>query len=190
MICPLTRSRRLTLNFEFQYPIGRDHCRYVVVFFVGSSRFSRGWSSDGWPRDASWKRSGFSSRRPSRHPLHGRNDMKTSENRFSRQKHAHKQREKGLSCHHASPLYIPDAPATPAYQKRSSSTKCGTLRYGQAPSGALRYAQVPSETLYFNIGPTVHKRLKRHNSRNRHNRLKSHGHPLVFQRSSTAPTAQ
>ena len=68
--------------------------------------------------------------------------------------------------------------------------ECGTLRYAQAPSGALRYAQAPSETLCFNIGPTVHKRLKRHNSRNRHNRLKSHGHPLLFQRSSTAPKAQ
>ena len=45
----------------------------------------------------------FSSRRPSRHPLHGRNDMKTSKKRFSRQKHAHKQRKKGLSCHHAPP---------------------------------------------------------------------------------------
>ena len=51
--------------------------------------------------------------------------------------------------------------------------------------GTLRYAQVPSETLCFNIGPTVHKRLKRHNSRNRHNRLKSHGHPPLLQRSST-----
>ena len=45
----------------------------------------------------------FSSRRPSKHPLHGRNDMKTSKKRFSRQKHAHKQRKKGLSCHHAPP---------------------------------------------------------------------------------------
>ena len=35
----------------------------------------------------------FSSRRPSRYPLHGRNDMKTSKKRFSRQKHAHKQRK-------------------------------------------------------------------------------------------------
>ena len=45
----------------------------------------------------------FSSRRPSRYPLHGRNDMKTSKKRFSRQKHAHKQRKQGLSCHHAPP---------------------------------------------------------------------------------------
>ena len=87
-----------------------------MVFFVGSSRFSRGWSSDGWPRDASWNRSGFSSRRPSRHPLHGRNDMKTSENRFSRQKHAHKQRKQGLSCHHAPPQspQPPQEPRTPS----------------------------------------------------------------------------
>ncbi len=72
---------------------------------------------------------------------------------------------------------------------RYAQAPSGALRYGQAPSGALRYAQVPSETLCFNVGPTVHKRLKHHNSRNCHNRLKSHGHPPLFQRSSTAPTA-
>ena len=67
--------------------------------------------------------------------------MKTSENRFSRQKHAHKQRKQGLSCHHASPLYF-YAPATPAYQKRSGSTNAahsGTLRHHQVHSGTLRY---------------------------------------------------
>ncbi len=124
-----------------------------MVFFVGYSRFSRGWSSDEWPRDASWKRSGFSSRRPSRHPLHGRNDMKTSENRFSRQKHAHKQRKKGLSCHHALPLYF-YAPATPTYQKRSGSTNAahsGTVRHHQVHSGALRCTQVHSGALRYSL---------------------------------------
>ena len=68
--------------------------------------------------------------------------MKTSENRFSRQKHAHKQREKGLSCHHALPLYF-YAPATPTYQKRSGSTNAahsGTVRHHQVHSGTLRYS--------------------------------------------------
>ena len=49
-------------------------------------------------------------------------------------------------------------PASPAYQKRSSSTNAahsGTVRRAQAPSGTIRYAQVLSETLCFNIGPTV-----------------------------------
>ena len=42
--------------------------------------------------------------------------MKTSENRFSRQKHAHKQRKKGLSCHHALPRspQPPQEPRTPS----------------------------------------------------------------------------
>ena len=127
----------------------------------------------------------FSSRRPSRHPLHGRNDMKTSKKRFSRQKHAHKQRKKGLSCHHAPPLYIR------TFQPLQSARSCPVprMRHAQVRSGTIRYAQVLSETLCFNVGPTVHKRLKRHNSRNCHKRLKSHGHPPLFQRSSTAPTA-
>ena len=78
----------------------------------------------------------FSSRRPSRHPLHGRNDMKTSKKRFSRQKHAHKQRKKGLSCHHASPLYIQTLqPLQPA---RSGPVL--RMRHGQALSGTLRYS--------------------------------------------------
>ena len=78
----------------------------------------------------------FSSRRPSRHPLHGRNDMKTSKKRFSRQKHAHKQRKQGLSCHHAPPLYIwtllPLQPAKSGLVLR--------MRHCQALSGTLRYS--------------------------------------------------
>ena len=128
----------------------------------------------------------FSSRRPSRHPLHGRNDMKTSKRRFSRQKHAHKQRKKGLSCYHAPPLYI----WTLQLPQPARSGLVPRMRHAQVRSGTIRCTQVLSETLYFNIGPSVHKRLKHHNSRNRHNLLKSHGHPPLFQRSSTAPTAQ
>ena len=124
--------------------------------------------------------------RLSRHPLPGRNDMKTSKRRFSRQKHAHKQRKQGLSCHHAPPLYIwTFHPLQPA-----RSCPVPRMRHAQVRSGTIRCTPVLSETLYFNIGPTVHKRLKHHNSRNCHNRLKSHGHPPLFQRSSTAPTAQ
>ena len=127
--------------------------------------------------EAKWR---FSSRRPSRHPLHGRNDMKTSKRRFSRQKHAHKQRKKGLSCHHAPPLYIRTFhPLQPA-----RSGPVPRMRHAQVRSGTIRCTQVLSETLCFNVGPTV---FKRHD---RNNRLKSHGHPPLFQRSSTAPTAQ
>ena len=93
----------------------------------------------------------FSSRRPSRHPLHGRNDIKTSKKRFSRQKHAHKQRKQGLSCHHAPPLYIQTLqPLQPA-----KSGPVPRMRHAQARSGTIRYAQVLSETLCFNVGPTV-----------------------------------
>ena len=78
----------------------------------------------------------FSSRRPSRHPLHGRNDMKTSKKRFSRQKHAHKQREKGLSCHHAPPLYIR------TFQPLQSARSCpdSWMRDNQGRSGTLQNA--------------------------------------------------
>ena len=79
---------------------------------------------------------GVFSRRPSRHPLHGRNDMKASKKRFSRQKHAHKQRKQGLSCHHAPPLYIwtllPLQPAKSGLVLR--------MRHDQALSGTLRYS--------------------------------------------------
>ena len=78
----------------------------------------------------------FSSRRPSRHPLHGRNDMKTSKKRFSRQKHAHKQRKKGLSCHHAPPLYIR------TFQPLQSARSCPVprMRHAQVRSGTIRYS--------------------------------------------------
>ena len=90
-------------------------------------------------------------RRPSKHSLHGRNDMKTSKKRFSRQKHAHKQRKKGLSCHHAPPLYIR------TFQPLQSARSCPVprMRHAQVRSGTIRYAQVLSETLCFNTGPTV-----------------------------------
>ena len=79
---------------------------------------------------------GVFSRRPSRHPLHGRNDMQTSKKRFSRHKHAHKQRKKGLSCHHAQPLYIRTfQPLQPA-----RSGPVPRMRHGQTPSGTLRYS--------------------------------------------------
>ena len=113
--------------------------------------------------------------RLSRHPLPGRNDMKTSKRRFSRQKHAHKQRKQGLSCHHTSPLYIQTF--QPLQSARSGPVP--RMRHTQARSGTIRCTQVLSETLCFNIGPTVHKRLKHHNSRNCHNRLKSHGQPSI-----------
>ena len=85
--------------------------------------------------------------RLSRHPLPGRNDMKTSKRRFSRQKHAHKQRKQGLSCHHAPPR-----------SSLSSLPKSGPvtrMRHTQARSGTIRCTQVLSETLCFNVGPTV-----------------------------------
>ena len=84
----------------------------------------------------------FSSRRPSRHPLHGRNDMKTSKKRFSRQKHAHKQRKQGLSCHHAPPLYNHSSLSEEVWIHG-----CGTLRCGQAPSGAVRNAPKRSASI-------------------------------------------
>ena len=93
----------------------------------------------------------FSSRRPSRHPLHGRNDMKTSNKRFSRQKHAHKQRKKGLSCHHAQPLYIRTfQPLQPA-----RSGPVPRMRHAQVLSGTIRYGQERSKTLCFNLDSTV-----------------------------------
>ncbi len=85
----------------------------------------------------------FSSRRLSRHPLHGRNDMKTSKKRFSRQKHAHKQRKKGLSCHHAPPLYIrtfqPLQPARscPVPRMRRTQARSGTIRYSLKRSASM-----------------------------------------------------
>ena len=94
-------------------------------------------ASDGWSGNASWKRKGGC---PG-NPLHGRNDMKTSKRRFSRQKHAHKQRKKGLSCHHAPPLYIW------TLQLPQPARSC--------PVPRMRHAQVLSETLCFNTGPTV-----------------------------------
>ena len=84
----------------------------------------------------------FSSRRPSRHPLHGRNDMKTSKKRFSRQKHAHKQRKKGLSCHHAPPLYNHSSLSETVWIHG-----CDTLRHGQSLSGALRYSPKRSASI-------------------------------------------
>ena len=114
---------------------------------IASSRFSREWSSDGWSGDTSWKRGGGSLRggRPG-NPLHGRNDMKTSKKCFSRQKHAHKQRKKGLSCHHAPPLYIWTL-------QPAKSGPVPRMRYAQVRSGTIRYAQVLSETLCFNVQP-------------------------------------
>ena len=94
---------------------------------------------------------GVFSRRPSRHPLHGRNDMKTSKKRFSRQKHAHKQRKKGLSCHHAQPLYIRTfQPLQPA-----RSGPVPRMRHAQVLSGTIRYGQERSKTLCFNLDSTV-----------------------------------
>ena len=61
--------------------------------------------------------------------------MKTSKKRFSRQKHAHKQRKKGLSCHHAQPLYNHSSLSETVWIHG-----CDTLRHGQTPSGALRYS--------------------------------------------------
>ena len=95
-------------------------------------------ASDGWSGNASWKRKGgFPGT-----PLHGRNDMKTSKKRFSRQKHAHKQRKKGLSCHHAPPLYNHSSLSEEVWIH-----ECGTLRYGQAPSGAVRSAPKRSASM-------------------------------------------
>ena len=118
----------------------------------------------------------FSSRRPSRHPLHGRNDMKTSKKRFSRQKHAHKQRKKGLSCHHAPPLYIrtlqPLQPARsgPVPRMRRTQARSGTIRCGQERSktSASILVQPSSSAMTATM---------------------SHGHTPLFQRPSTAPTA-
>ena len=93
----------------------------------------------------------FSSRRLSRHPLHGRNDMKTSKKRFSRQKHAHKQRKKGLSCHHAPPLYI----WTLQLPQPARSGPVPRMRHAQVRSGTIRCTQVLSETLCFNLDSTV-----------------------------------
>ena len=75
-------------------------------------------------------------RRPSKHSLHGRNDMKTSKKRFSRQKNAHKQRKKGLSCHHAPPLYIR------TFQPLQSARSCPVprMRHAQVRSGTIRYS--------------------------------------------------
>jgi len=113
----------------------------------GSSRFYGGWSSDGWSGDASWKRKGgFPGT-----PLHGRNDMKTSKKRFSRQKHAHKQRKKGLSCHHAPPLYI----WTLQLPQPARSGPVPRMRHAQVRSGTIRCGQECSKTLCFNVGPTV-----------------------------------
>ena len=85
-------------------------------------------------------------------------------------------RKKGLSCHHALPLYF-YAPATPAYQKRSGSTNAahsGTLRHHQVHSGTLRYplkrsasilvqpsTSVSSATLYCFNGLQQPQRLSR-----------------------------
>ena len=85
----------------------------------------------------------FFSRRLSRHPLHGRNDMKTSKRRFSRQKHAHKQRKQGLSCHHAPPLYIwtlqlpQPARSGPVPRMRHAQVRSGTIRYSLKRSASM-----------------------------------------------------
>ena len=69
--------------------------------------------------------------------------MKTSENRFSRQKHAHKQRKKGLSCHHASPLYIQtfqplqSARSGPVPRMRHAQVRSGTIRYSLKRSASI-----------------------------------------------------
>ena len=104
-------------------------------------------ASDGWSGNASWKRKGgFPGT-----PLHGRNDMKTSKKRFSRQKHAHKQRKKGLSCHHAPPLYI----WTLQLPQPARSGPVPRMRHAQVRSGTIRCTQVLSETLCFNLDSTV-----------------------------------
>ena len=77
--------------------------------------------------------------------------MKTSKRRFSRQKHAHKQRKKGLSCHHASPLYI--RTFQPLQPVRSGLVP--RMRRTQVRSGTIRCTQVLSETLCFNLDSTV-----------------------------------
>ena len=89
--------------------------------------------------------------RLSRHPLPGRNDMKTSKRRFSRQKHAHKQRKQGLSCHHAPPLYI----WTLQLPQPARSGPVPRMRHAQVRSGTIRCTQVLSETLCFNLDSTV-----------------------------------
>ena len=75
----------------------------------------------------------FSSRRPSKHPLHGRNDMKTSKKRFSRQKNAHKQRKQGLSCHHAPPQ-LPQ----PSQEPRTPSIASTVFNSPNGPVGPKR----------------------------------------------------
>ena len=85
--------------------------------------------------------------RLSMHPLPGRNDMKTSKRRFSRQKHAHKQRKQGLSCHHA--------PPRSSHSSLPKSDPVTRMRHTQARSGTIRCTQVLSETLYFNLDSTV-----------------------------------
>ena len=103
-------------------------------------------TSDGWSGNASWKRKGGC---PG-NPLHGRNDMKTSKKRFSRQKHAHKQRKKGLSCHHAPPLYNHSSLSEEVWIHG-----CGTLRCGQTPSGALRHSLKRSASMLVQPSSTV-----------------------------------
>ena len=104
-------------------------------------------------------------RQSSRHPLHGRNDMKTSKRGLSRQKHAHKQRKQGLSCHHVPPSCIRMLqPLQPILQ----SGLVSWMRDAQVRPGTLRHAQEPSETLCFNLDSTVHKSLNRHNRHKRH----------------------
>ena len=103
----------------------------------------------------------FSSRRPSSHPLHGRNDMKTSKKRFSRQKHAHKQRKKGLSCHHAPPLYIwtfhPLQPARsgPVPRMRRAQVWSGTIRYALKRSASILVQPSSSAHHYRNTGEAL-----------------------------------
>ena len=119
----------------------------------------------------------FSSRRPSRHPLHGRNDMKTSKKRFSRQKHAHKQRKKGLSCHHAPPLYIrtfqplQSARSCPVPRMRHAQVRSGTIRYSLKRSASIlvqpsqepRTPSIVSTVFNSPNGPVGPKRPKSHN---------------------------
>ena len=94
-------------------------------------------------------------RRPSRHPLHGRNDMKTSKKRFSRQKHAHKQRKKVFHV-------IMHRRCTSGRSSLSSLPKavrfheCGAPRHGQAPSGAVRYSLKRSASILVQPSSSAH----------------------------------
>ncbi len=66
---------------------------------------------------------------------------------------------------------------------------CGTLRCGQALSGTLRCALKRSTSFTIQPSTCATMRLNRLIRHDRLDRLERHGHPRLFQRSSTAPTA-